>query len=386
MTTEQATTPRTRYPRAQCEVSVALCTLNGSQWIEELLHSIAAQELLPDEIVIQDDCSEDDTVELIEKFADQAPFAIRLEVNQFRLGSTANFATALARCHGRFIALADQDDVWYPIKLRRLIDELELDPTVTMVFSDADLIGPDGQDLGQRLWDARLIGRTLRKRAVVPEELFARRALTTGCTMAVRRRAVAASLPFPEALENEAAPMRHDRWLSLVAASVGTVRALPESLLGFRVHPDQETGVLVGAQLTHALGRAASAVFIAPVGQSNESHLARANQLEAAAERANEMGDFEEALTLEAIAAHHRSRVQTSGSVLDRLRGIAEGVRVGAYGWDRLGMVAVAGDTVRSVRPGRGAQCEPAMHSEPAIHSESAPGSAPGPEKQIEGN
>ena len=121
-------------------------------------------------------------------------------------------------------------------------------------------------------------------------------------------------------------------------------------------------------------------MFIAPVGQSNESHLARANQLEAAAERANEMGDFEEALTLEAIAAHHRSRVQTSGSVLDRLRSIAEGVRVGAYGWDRLGMVAVAGDTVRSVRPGRGAQSEPAVHSAPALQGE------PAPENQIEGS
>jgi hypothetical protein len=361
MTTEHATTPRTRYPRAQCEVSVALCTLNGSRWIEQLLQSIAAQELLPDEVVIQDDCSEDDTVELIKKFAGLAPFAVRVEVNESRLGSTANFATALARCHGRFIALADQDDVWYPIKLRRLIDELELDPTVTMVFSDADLIGPDGEDLGQRLWDARLIGRTLRKRAVVPEELFARRALTTGCTMAMRRRSVAASLPFPDALDNEDAPMRHDRWLSLVAASVGTVRALPESLLGFRVHPDQETGVLLRAQLAHELGRAASAVFTAPVGQSNATRLARANQLEAAAERANEMGDFEEALTLEAIAAHHRSRVQTSGSVLDRLRGIAEGVRSGAYGWDRIALVAIAGDTVRSVRPGRRSEPDPGM-------------------------
>jgi len=302
--------------------------------------------------VVQDDCSEDNTVELINRFAASAPFLVRVEINDHRLGSTANFAEALARCHGRFIALADQDDVWYPIKLRRLIDELKLDPTVTMAFSDADLIGEDSQLLGQRLWDTRLVGRTLRRRAVVPEELFARRALTTGCTMAVRRRAVAASLPFPEVLENTETPMRHDRWLSLVAAAVGTVRALPEPLLAFRVHPDQETGVLVGTQLTHALARATTAVFTAPVGSSNESHLARAEQLEAAAERANEMGDFEEAQTLTTIADHHRNRIQGPGPVTDRLRNIAEGVRAGAYGWDWLGIAAVAGDVLRSVRPG----------------------------------
>lgn len=363
MTSEHTTSPRTRYPRAQCEVSVALCTLNGARWIEQLLGSIASQQLLPDEVVVQDDCSDDDTILLIEKFAKQAPFEVRLEVNQHRLGSTANFAAALTRCHGRFIALADQDDIWYPTKLRRLIDELELDPTVTMVFSDADLIGPEGQPLGERLWDTRLVGRTLRKRAVVPEELFARRALTTGCTMAVRRRAVAASLPFPEALENKAAPMRHDRWLSLIAASVGTVRALPESLLGFRVHPDQETGVLVGAQLSRALGRATTAVLASPVEFSNQTHLARADQLEAAAERANEMGDFEEAHTLVQIANHHRGRVQGKGSVVGRLRNIAEGVRSGAYGWDRLGIAAIAGDTVRSIRPGKRSAQEPKMKS-----------------------
>lgn len=353
MTPEHPTTTRNRYPRAQCAVSVALCTLNGERWIEQLLESIASQQRLPDEVVVQDDCSDDNTVVLIEEFSQHAPFEVRLEVNENRLGSTANFAAALTRCRGRFIALADQDDVWYPNKLQRLIDELELDPTVTMAFSDADLIGPEGQPLGHRLWDTRLVGRTLRKRAVVPEELFARRALTTGCTMAVRRRAVAASLPFPAALDNEAAPMRHDRWLSLVAASVGTVRALPEPLLGFRVHPDQETGVLVGAQLPRALGRAATAVLSAPVDYSNQTHLARADQLEAAAERANEMGDFEEAHTLTEIANHHRARVQGEGSTAGRLRSIVEGVRAGAYGWDRLGLVAIAGDTVRSVRPGR---------------------------------
>ncbi|MEX0769031.1 MAG: hypothetical protein WD029_11230, partial [Microthrixaceae bacterium] len=239
--------------------------------------------------------------------------------------------------------------------------ELELDPTVTMVFSDADLIGEDGQLLGQRLWDTRLVGRTLRRRAVVPEELFARRALTTGCTMAVRRRAVAAALPFPEVLENPETPMRHDRWLSLVAAAVGTVRALPEPLLAFRVHPDQETGVLVGPQLTHALMRATTAVFASPIGSSNNSHLARAEQLEAAAERANEMGDFEEATTLSAIANHHRCRVQNAGSLSLRLRNIGDGVRCGAYGWDLLGVAAVAGDILRSVRPGHRPSASPSL-------------------------
>lgn len=335
-------------PQSSVDVSIVLCTYNGARWLGDLLHSMSSQTRQADELVIQDDRSTDATTEIVEEFARSAPFEVRLEVNERRLGSTANFATALTRSRGRFVALADQDDIWYRTKLERLVGELELDPTITMVFSDADLIDESGRPLGRHLWDTRMIGRTLRRRAVVPEAMFARRALTTGCTIAVRRRAVAAALPFPAELADETAPMRHDRWLSLVAAAVGTVRALPEPLLGFRVHPAQETGVLVGGRLTRALARAAVGAVVDP--GTDRGHVTRAVQLDVAADRADELGDFEEAAVLRGIAEHHRRRALPEPSALDRLRVIGDDVRSGFYGWDRLGVGAVAGDVVRAVR------------------------------------
>ena len=336
---------RVRFPRASCDVSVVLCTCNGERWITEQLASIATQTLRPDELVVQDDQSEDGTVRLVEEFARSAPFAVRLEVNPRRVGSTANFAMALARSGGRFIALADQDDVWWPSKLERLVRELEQDPTITMAFSDAELIDESGRVLARSLWDTRLIGRTLRRRPVVPEELFARRALTTGCTMVVRRRAVAAALPFPDVLADEVAPMRHDRWLSLIAAAVGTVRALPEPLLAFRVHPAQETGVLVGSQLRTAMARAA--LDVARRTDSDRGLHVRADQLDAAAKRAERVGDFEEADVLRSIADHLRRRVDTVGSTGVRLGSLVSEIRSGSYGRDRLGVGAATADLVR---------------------------------------
>lgn len=349
MTDDPDPPSRLRYPRASCDVSVVLCTRNGEPWIASLLASIAAQTTPPDELIVQDDCSDDGTRQVLEDFARDAPFEVQLVVNEKPLGSTANFAAALGRCHGRFIALADQDDVWYPIKVQHLVRELELDPTVTMVFSDADLIDEQGTALGRRLWDTRMVGHTLRRRAVVPEQLFARRALTTGCTMAVRRRAVAAALPFPQVLADDAAPMRHDRWLSLIAAAVGTVRALPEPLLAFRVHPAQETGVLIGPQLFNAIVRSAVNVVFDGGRGDERGHVARAAQLEVAAERAEEVGDFEEASTLRDIAAHLRRRVGSAKSRRQRLRAVSEDLRFGAYGWDRLGVGAAAADGVRAL-------------------------------------
>lgn len=344
--------PRPRFPPAEVDLSVALATYNGERWIGSFLDSLLSQERFPDELVIQDDASTDGSVSLIREFASSAPFDVRIEVNEHRVGSTANFALTLGRCRGRFIALADQDDVWYPAKLRRLIDELSTDPTITMVFSDADLIDESGAPLGRRLWSTRRVAGALRHREVVPEELFAKRALTTGCTMAVRRRAVAAALPFPVELDDPVAPMRHDRWLSMISAAVGTVRSLPEPLLGFRVHPSQETGVLVGSQLTRAFGRATAGVLTAPLDQGVAAHLIRAAQLETAADRVDDLGGFEEAATLRAVAAHHRLRAHRPDGPRDRVRQVVDGAQCGAYSRDALGAAAMTADVIRALRPG----------------------------------
>jgi hypothetical protein len=333
------------------DISVVLCTYNGERWVAELLDSIAAQRRLPDELVVQDDASTDGTADIVREFARRAPFEVRLELNEHRLGSTDNFAAALARSRGRFVALADQDDVWYPNKLEILVAELELDPTITMAFSDADLIGEDGRVIGRRLWDTRLVGRILRGRAVVSEELFARRALTTGCTMVVRRRAITAALPFPPELESDVAPMRHDRWLSLVSAAVGTARALPEPLLAFRVHPAQETGVLLRPDLRRALGGAAVRAIRRPAWEGAEGHRDRAAQLDAAAGRADDLGDFEEARTLRAIADHHRSRARRKGNARERVSSVLSEARAGGYRHEPFGWAAVAADVVRAARP-----------------------------------
>ena len=344
-----------QLPRPEVDLSVVLCTWQGERWIRVLLESIAAQERLPDELVVQDDASNDATVELIRAFAADAPFDVRLEVNRRRVGSTANFALALTRCRGRYLALADQDDVWYPSKLQCLAEELDDDPTITVAFSDADLIGEDGHRLGRRLWDTRQVGRTLRRHPVVPEELFARRALTTGCTMLMRRRVLEAALPFPQELDHPAAPMRHDRWLSLVAAAVGTVRAYPEPLLGFRLHEAQETGVLVGPALVGALHRSAVEIAADADVDHGSSLLGRAAQLEAAARRADLLGDFIEADALRRVADGNRARARI-GVHGDGLGDIRRAARYGAYPRSLPGMGSMAADVVRVLRPNRGSR------------------------------
>src|SRR4029079_17285220 len=93
---------------------------NGARFLPEQLRSIAAQTRPPDELIVCDDRSTDETAQVIEAFAATAPFPVRLVRNEERLGSTRNFERAVSLCDGSLIALADQDDSWHPEKLARL--------------------------------------------------------------------------------------------------------------------------------------------------------------------------------------------------------------------------------------------------------------------------
>lgn len=341
----------TPWRRSGKDISVVLCTFDGARWLPEMLASLATQTRWPDEVIVQDDASTDDTASVLHSFAASAPFAVSIERNEVRLGSTRNFERALARSSGAIVALADQDDVWHADKLQRLTDLLDEDPIVTLVFSDATIVDEYGTRSDRSLWETRHVARYLRTHEVVPCSMFARRALSTGCTMAVRRRAVDAALPFPAALDHPTTPMRHDRWLSLIAAGVGTVQAVPEQLMSFRVHPSQQTGVLTTRALVVRLAGAVRAQLRGLDEGSASEHLVRARQLEEAAARSDQLGDFEEADALRHVAAHHRFRADSPTLRRARVCDIARELRRGEYDRSLLGLAGAGADIFRAVRP-----------------------------------
>jgi len=99
-------------------ISVILCTYNGEKYIQEQINSILKQTYPLYELIIQDDRSDDSTPSICEAFA-KAHSLIKFYQNPRRLGFNENFKTATARATGDYIALSDQDDVWYPKKLEQ---------------------------------------------------------------------------------------------------------------------------------------------------------------------------------------------------------------------------------------------------------------------------
>ena len=220
-------------------ISVAMCTYNGAEFLPAQLHSIITQSRPPDEIIICDDRSTDDTHNLLKKFVAESPVPITLNINDQNLGSVKNFERAIGLCTGDVIVLSDQDDVWRSDKLQLIEDAFNKSPSAGLVFSDAAIVDENLNPLNRRMWND--VGFDAHQRKLVS----ARRALevlitgwtVTGATMAFRSSFMKLSLPVPEGIA-----MIHDGWIALTIAAVADVVALDEPLIQYRQHPQQQIG------------------------------------------------------------------------------------------------------------------------------------------------
>jgi glycosyltransferase involved in cell wall biosynthesis len=218
-------------------LSVALCTYNGARFLRQQLSSYISQQRRPDEIVVCDDRSTDDTLAILEAFADTAPFAVRIEQNPQKLGVAQNFARAISLCQGEIIALSDQDDVWFPDKLKTIHDAFSADPRIGMVFSDAIAIDENSRTLDYRLWDA--VRFTKRERSTARRgqlmDVLLRHYVVTGATLAFRSAFRDLILPIPSYC-------LHDAWIGLLVTAVARTHIIDEPLIGYRQHPTQTSG------------------------------------------------------------------------------------------------------------------------------------------------
>ncbi len=123
------------------KVSVALTTYNGSKYIVELLDSLRQQTYLPDEVLIADDRSTDDTVNIIKRYIEK--YSLKnwnIYVNEHNLGWMHNFKNVISKTTGDYVFTADQDDIWHKDKIQRYLECFQKSKA-WLIVSDYHLIG-----------------------------------------------------------------------------------------------------------------------------------------------------------------------------------------------------------------------------------------------------
>ncbi|HXO22251.1 MAG TPA: glycosyltransferase [Thermoanaerobaculia bacterium] len=213
-------------------VSVAIATYNGAQYLREQLNTIYAQTWQNLEVVVSDDASTDGTSTILLEYA--ASRGLRHSVNPRRLGLVQNFARAISLCHGEFIALADQDDLWKPQKIEALVDNIG---GFTLIYCNSqEVLTSEGfheiDTTYQRIADfARAFGTGSPTRHLLAENWI------VSHTLMFRRELLRHALPIPPHQPY------HDGWLALVASKLGGIKYLDERLQTYRRHPGSLTFV-----------------------------------------------------------------------------------------------------------------------------------------------
>jgi len=311
-------------------VSVALCTHNGGRHLRQQLDSLAAQTRRPDELIVGDDASTDETPATLDAFARDAGLAVRVHRNPEPLGVTGNFEATFGRCTGDVILPCDQDDAWLAERVARTIEPFERDPAVTYAICQSMRCDADLRPLGRTVFDTQRFGRGLRARVAAGEGFaaFLRHNVAPGHASAFRRELLPLLRPIPTTCI-------YDQWVALIASAVGRTALVDEPLVMYRSHEAQQT---VGADRT--LG-----AWAAHQDRVRLDHLQRARDTHAAAiERlAGRLPSDREGLLRGKLAFLDR-RLAMRGGRLRRTREAFRLLVTGAYARHGRGMLTFARD------------------------------------------
>lgn len=218
------------------KISVAMTAYNGGKFLREQLDSILVQSRPIDELVICDDGSTDNTIEILKEFSNDTPFPVNIVINEKKLGSTKNFEKAISLCSGNIIVLCDQDDIWLSHKISILEKIFETNPDCGMVFTDAMVVDESNIPL-YRLW--KNIGFNKRQQKIFMSEnallLFIGGNVVTGATAAIRKSFFEQTKPFPS-------DFIHDYWLAIVAAFQKKLIFNAALTIHYRKHSSQQLG------------------------------------------------------------------------------------------------------------------------------------------------
>lgn len=215
-------------------ISVCMATYNGEKYIKEQIESILMQLNSNDELVISDDGSSDNTLDIIRSMEDT-----RIRLYSFNSHNySKNFENAIIHSKGDILFLSDQDDVWEPDKVQSVLDCFEKN-NCDLIVTDASIVDAQLCELYDSYFKLCNIRRGFLWNLIGTRYI--------GACMAFKRQILEDVLPIPIHKEY----MAHDYWITLVCEKKYRTCLLDRPVMKYRRHGgNASTGVLEKSKLS----------------------------------------------------------------------------------------------------------------------------------------
>jgi glycosyltransferase involved in cell wall biosynthesis len=206
------------------KISIAMATYNGEHYVAEQINSILHQTNPPDEIVIVDDASSDNTVQNLSRALEGFSSAKIIE-NKENRGYSSSFFTALSKCTGDIILIADQDDFWEARKIEVLKSHFDNDANLDLVIHDAGFCDVQLNPIGNSKYGRiRSLGMSVYDVNV------------TGMSTAISGKFMKVIQPKPDEVL-----VSYDEWIHICAKYLGKKKVIEDILVRFRRHEHNAT-------------------------------------------------------------------------------------------------------------------------------------------------
>lgn len=233
-------------------VDILMATYNGEKYLQEQLKSIEGQTYTNWNLIIRDDCSKDNTVEILKEFEKAHPGQVRIYVNVKPSGNAKNnFLHLLSDAENNYVMFSDQDDVWLPDKIECTYERMAfLEKTYKqdypcLVYTDLYVVDKDLNIIANSFIQYMNLPQKLNYKKVIIQNSV------SGCTVMINKKLLDISLRIKTADKI----IMHDHFLALTASILGKYSLVNKSTIYYRQHGMNSVGASNAKSLNYMLGR-----------------------------------------------------------------------------------------------------------------------------------
>lgn len=216
------------------KIDILLATYNGEKFVKEQIESILNQTYENFNLIISDDASTDNTLNILEEY-EKKDTRIKVFKKEKNKGLIDNFEFLLKNVTSDYFMFSDQDDIWKKDKIEKSINKLK-EESLGLVYTDLEIVDEKLNVIYPSYWKYKQIYKKIIKYNNF-EALYLNN-FVTGCTILAKSKYIKDILPLPR----NSKFVLHDYWTALIISAKDKISYVEEPTIQYRQHKNNRVG------------------------------------------------------------------------------------------------------------------------------------------------